>query len=92
MKISRFIPPFSLSLFYCAFRPDWEKCGKYVEGGAERWKELSQDQSSCALVDTLLAEMTGQPLAMIKSGVGAAREFFKGLVSASTPVEFLDKI
>jgi len=62
-------------------RPDWEKCGKYVEGGSERWKELSQNQSSCSLVDTLLAEMTGQPLAMIKSGVGATREFFKGLLT-----------
>ena len=52
-----------------------------MEGGAERWKELSQDQSSSELMDILLAEMTGQALEMIKSGVGVSKEYFQGLVS-----------
>ncbi|XP_065064589.1 translin-associated factor X-interacting protein 1-like [Rhopilema esculentum] len=60
-------------------RPDWNKCEKYVEGGAERWKELAKDKSSNELVDTLLAEMTGQDIAIIQAGVGAANEFFSGL-------------
>lgn len=52
-----------------------------MEGGAERWKELSKDQNSNDLVDILLAEMTGQALVMIKNGVGSTREYFTGLVS-----------
>nr|KAG5696599.1 hypothetical protein BaRGS_034060 [Batillaria attramentaria] len=32
-------------------RPDWEKCGEYIQGGMERWKELSEGKGSNELVD-----------------------------------------
>ena len=70
------------------FRPDWDKCAKYVEGGVDRWKELAHDQSSNDMVDILLAEMTGQALVMIKNGVGSTKEYFTGLVS----VHFIMKV
>ncbi|KAK7483032.1 hypothetical protein BaRGS_00025695 [Batillaria attramentaria] len=38
-------------------RPDWEKCGEYIQGGMERWKELSEGKGSNELVDVLLSEM-----------------------------------
>ena len=68
-----------LSWFH--FRPQWEKCGRYIEGGEERWKELSKDKGSNDLVDVLLAEMTGTDIALIQAGAGTAEEFFEGQVS-----------
>ena len=62
------------------YRPEWDKCAKYIEGGEERWKEISKDKSSDELMNTLLAEMTGQDIAIIKAGAGAANEFFTGMV------------
>ena len=61
-------------------RPHWEKCAQYVEGGADRWNELSQDRSSDELVDVLLAEMTGQDIAVIQAGVSTGAEYFQGQV------------
>lgn len=40
-------------------RPDWDKCALIVDGGAERWKELSTGKSSNQLVEVLLHEFTG---------------------------------
>ena len=62
------------------FRPQWEKCGQYVEGGGERWNELSQNRTSDELVDVLLAEMTGQDIAIIQSGASNGAEYFDGQV------------
>ena len=62
------------------FRPHWEKCAQYVEGGADRWNELSQNRSSDELVDVLLAEMTGQDIAIIQAGVSTGAEYFQGQV------------
>lgn len=62
-------------------RPHWEKCGQYIEGGIDRWNELSQDRSSDELVDILLAEMTGQDIAIIQAGVNTGAEYFTGQVN-----------
>lgn len=62
------------------FRPHWEKCAQYVEGGTDRWNELSQSRSSDELVDVLLAEMTGQDIAIIQAGVSTGAEYFQGQV------------
>ena len=62
-------------------RPRWSKCGQYIEGGEERWKELSSDKTSDDMVDILLAEMTGTDIAVIQAGSNAAEEFFEGQVS-----------
>ncbi|PAA91648.1 hypothetical protein BOX15_Mlig004790g2 [Macrostomum lignano] len=40
-------------------RPEWERCGEYISGGADRWKELSQGKRSDELVDIILQEMSG---------------------------------
>ena len=68
------------SVLVVVFRPHWEKCGQYVEGGTDRWNELSQDRSSDELVDILLAEMTGQDIAIIQAGVNTGAEYFTGQV------------
>ncbi|KAK2560625.1 Translin-associated factor X-interacting protein 1 [Acropora cervicornis] len=59
-------------------KPHWEKCAQYVEGGADRWNDISQDRSSDELVDVLLAEMTGQDIAMIQAGASTGAEYFQG--------------
>ncbi|XP_031561984.1 translin-associated factor X-interacting protein 1-like [Actinia tenebrosa] len=59
-------------------RPSWEKCGQYIEGGTERWNEISQNKTSDELVNVLLAEMTGQDIAQIQSGTSTAAEYFEG--------------
>lgn len=40
-------------------RPDWSRCADYVEGGEERWSELSKGLSSEELMEVLLAELAG---------------------------------
>ena len=67
--------------FLSFIRPDWGRCAKYVEGGSERWKEISKDKNSNDLIDVLLSEMTGQDIAIIQAGAGAGTEYFEGLVS-----------
>ena len=65
----------------CFFpRPRWAKCGQYIEGGEERWKELSRDKTSDDMVDILLAEITGTDIAVVQAGSNAAEEFFEGQV------------
>ena len=73
-----FAPPYSFILSIS--RPHWEKCAQYVEGGTDRWNELSQNRSSDELVDVLLAEMTGQDIAIIQAGVSTGAEYFQGQV------------
>ncbi len=57
-----------------------------MEGGGERWKDISKEKSSNELVDVLLSEMTGQDIAIIQAGAGAGNEYFDGLVSYNCQV------
>ena len=41
---------------------------------------MSQNRSSDELVDVLLAEMTGQDIAIIQAGVSTGAEYFQGQV------------
>lgn len=70
-------------------RPHWEKCAQYVEGGTDRWNELSQNRSSDELVDVLLAEMTGQDIAIIQAGVSTGAEYFQGQGAGPEVPKFL---
>jgi len=58
-------------------RPDWNKCGLYIEGGPERWNQLSIETSTCDKVEILLSEMTGYDLSLIKTGEAMVVEFFE---------------
>lgn len=66
-------------------RPDWDKCGLYVEGGDERWKHLTTDSSTGDKLDILLAEMTGQDVSVIKSGAGIVDYFEPKGAESSVP-------
>ena len=46
-------------------RPDWYCCAEYVDGGEERWTELSKGRSSEELMEVLLAELAGVDLSEI---------------------------
>ena len=73
------LTPWTLHVVLC--RPRWDKCGRYVEGGEERWLELANNRGSDELVDVLLAEMTGTDIAIIQAGASTGDEFFEGQVS-----------
>ena len=47
-------------------RPDWDRCGSYIEGGGERWTALSQGRSSDGKVDILLAQIAGVDISEIR--------------------------
>ncbi|RNA16687.1 Translin-associated factor X-interacting 1 [Brachionus plicatilis] len=38
-------------------RPDWNICGAVVEGGAERWRDISDNKSSAHLLEILISEL-----------------------------------
>lgn len=40
-------------------RPDWDECAKVLEGGEERWLQISQGKKSGQLVNLLLKEIMG---------------------------------
>ena len=40
-------------------RPDWDRCSSYLEGGADKWAELTSGRSSDRKVDILLAQIAG---------------------------------
>ena len=40
-------------------RPDWDRCRSYLEGGTEKWEELTAGRSSSRKVDVLLAQIAG---------------------------------
>lgn len=56
-------------------RPDWKRCGLYIEGGSERWEELSKGRSSDRMLNLLLAQMVG-----IDESAVAKGDPFTGLV------------
>uniref|UniRef100_A0A1X7SEP7 Uncharacterized protein n=1 Tax=Amphimedon queenslandica TaxID=400682 RepID=A0A1X7SEP7_AMPQE len=37
-------------------RPEWSRCADFIEGGPEKWAEMSDSCSSDELVDVLLPE------------------------------------
>ena len=49
-------------------RPDWGRCGLYVEGGPERWTELSEGRSSDGMLNVLLAQMAGMDESEVAKG------------------------
>ena len=57
-------------LWFYNFRPDWDKCADFVNGGMAGWEDLSQDKSTNECVDVLLNEIAA----------GGA-EYFDGKVS-----------
>ena len=59
---------------FISFRPDWSSCGEYISGGDERWKAISENQTSAQLVDILLSEIAGT------SNNAAGAEYFDGKV------------
>ena len=65
-------------------RPTWEKCSLYIEGGGERWQQLSKETSTSEKVDILLSEMTGHDMSVIKAGGTNVMEFFEPKVNRFT--------
>ncbi len=49
-------------------RPDWKRCGLYIEGGHERWSELSEGRSSDRMLNILLAQMSGMDESEVAKG------------------------
>jgi len=40
-------------------RPDWDKCGAVIDGGFERWRDITNNKSSNEIVGLLINEITG---------------------------------
>ncbi|KAL5467597.1 hypothetical protein EMCRGX_G031852 [Ephydatia muelleri] len=40
-------------------RPQWDRCAQYIDGGQDKWNELSNGKNSDQMVDVLLAEIAG---------------------------------
>lgn len=40
-------------------RPEWARCGEFIDGGPEKWAEISEGRSSDELVDILCAQIAG---------------------------------
>ena len=53
-------------------RPDWDKCGAVIDGGYERWRDITNNKSSNQIVELLINEMTG--------GTQSGADYFTGLV------------
>ena len=49
-------------------RPDWKRCGLYIDGGHERWLELSEGRSSDGMLNILLAQMAGMDESEVAKG------------------------
>ena len=64
------------SNFFFRFRPRWERCADYIDGGQKRWNDLSSGKRSENLVDILLAEISGADISTFKQ-----QDHFEGLVS-----------
>lgn len=56
----------------------------YIEGGGERWQQLSEETSTSEKVDILLSEMTGHDMSIIKVGGTSVMEFFEPKVKLFT--------
>lgn len=65
----------AVAIIVLLYRPDWSRCGEFIEGGPEKWAEISDGCSSDELVDVLLAQLAGVDInELIK------REVFQGQV------------
>ena len=51
-----------VKLYLTTARPDWSRCAEYINGGKERWDELSKGLSSEETMEALLAELAGVDL------------------------------
>ena len=49
-------------------RPDWGRCGLYIEGGPDRWHQLSEGRSSDGILNILLAQMAGMDESEVAKG------------------------
>ena len=49
-------------------RPDWKRCGLYIDGGHERWTELADGRSSDGMLNILLAQMAGMDESEVAKG------------------------
>ena len=76
LKHQKYVTFRTFSALILYFRPDWDKCADFVNGGMERWKDLSQDKSTNECVDVLLNEIAAGG----GSDAGGA-EYFDGKVS-----------
>ena len=47
----------------------------YIEGGPDRWNQITNEKSTSDKVDILVSELTGQDISAIKSGVGMVDYF-----------------
>ena len=47
----------NIELIY--YRPDWSRCAEFIDGGSEKWIEISEGRSSDELVDVLCAQIAG---------------------------------
>ncbi|XP_019638236.1 PREDICTED: translin-associated factor X-interacting protein 1-like [Branchiostoma belcheri] len=56
-------------------RPDWDKCGEVVDGGSERWAELTKESTSDQKMDILLQELQTMKDAASDKDIP---EFFEG--------------
>lgn len=54
------------------YRPEWDRCAEVLEGGEERWVQISQGKKSDQLVTLLLKEIMGD---------GEGYEYFEPKVS-----------
>lgn len=55
-------------------RPDWDRCASLVEGGADKWGNLTNNKSSIQILDTLINELSGN------NKTGKSADNFFGLV------------
>lgn len=62
--------PSILFSFLLNSSPQWDRCAQYIDGGQDKWNELSNGKSSDQVVDVLLAEIAGVSIdELIKSDV-----------------------
>lgn len=67
--------------------PQWDRCAQYIDGGQDKWNELSNGKNSDQMVDVLLAEIAGVSIdELIKS------DAFDGKASMLHPQLNLDLV
>ena len=56
-------------------RPDWSRCAEFIEGGLDKWAEISEGRTSDELVDVLLSQIAGVDISEV-----TRHEVFQGQV------------
>jgi hypothetical protein len=54
-------------------RPDWQRCGEFIEGGMDHWCELTEGRTSDEMLDILISQLTNTDLEDIQP-----LEYFEG--------------